>query len=204
MSNENLKKKVLEWFSKEDQEDEKTEKFETVVLADDMEVEVQPALEAGAAIVATLEGEPQPMPIGEYILKDGRTIVIEEAGVIASISAVEEDQEQETTEDMEGENKEQAQVKKIIERIESEKIFEKLNEAEKTNKFLKEENEALKTELTDYKKVMTEQFEALKTFTQEVFTELLDEPSKEPVKKPAFNPFKKDKKENIFLTTKND
>jgi len=98
-------------------------------------------------------------------------------------------------------NQEQ-KVKRIIESIVSEKIFE----IEKVNAFLKAENEALKKDQVDlkadfaaFKKEQTESFESLKTFSKEVFDELLDEPVKESVKT-KFNPFKTEKKGNMFLT----
>jgi len=143
-----------------------------------------------------LDGEPQPAPVGEHELEDGRVIVIEEAGIIAAINEPEVVVEEEPMADKS--TPEQAQVKKIIERIESEKIFEKIAELEETVKFLKEENEALKAEFTENKGEAKDEFKKLKDFSEEVFKTLLDEPSKEPVKK-QFNPFKKEKKGNIFL-----
>ena len=200
MTKEELKDKVASFFNKEEDakiEEPKKEDFESVLLVDgETELTIEPAVEVGAAVVIMLDGEPQPAPVGEHELEDGRVIVIEEAGVIAAINepevVVEEDpMANEST-------PEQAQVKKIIERIESEKIFEKIAELEETVKFLKEENEALKAEFTENKDEAKDEFKKLKDFSEEVFKTLLDEPSKEPVKK-QFNPFKKEKKGNIFL-----
>jgi hypothetical protein len=87
-------------------------------------------------------------------------------------------------------------VKVLEQKIE----IQKIESLEKENKFLKEENEAFKSEMVDFKKSINEQFDSLKTFSKEIFEELLDEPTKSPVK-PVFNPFKKEGKENIF--TKN-
>ena len=200
MTKEELKDKVVSFFNKEEEvkiEEPKKEGFESVLLVDgETELTIEPAVEVGAAVVIMLDGEPQPAPVGEHELEDGRVIVIEEAGVIAAINEPEVVVEEEP---MANESTpEQAQVKKIIERIESEKIFEKIAELEETVKFLKEENEALKAEFTENKNEAKDEFNKLKDFSEEVFKTLLDEPSKEPVKK-QFNPFKKEKKGNIFL-----
>ena len=200
MTKEELKDKVVSFFNKEEEvkiEEPKKEGFESVLLVDgETELTIEPAVEVGAAVVIMLDGEPQPAPVGEHELEDGRVIVIEEAGVIAAINEPEVVVEEEPMADKS--TPEQAQVKKIIERIESEKIFEKIAELEETVKFLKEENEALKAEFTENKSEAKDEFKKLKDFSEEVFKTLLDEPSKEPVKK-QFNPFKKEKKGNIFL-----
>ena len=200
MTKEELKDKVASFFNKEEDakiEEPKKEGFESVLLVDgETELTIEPAVEVGAAVVIMLDGEPQPAPVGEHELEDGRVIVIEEAGIIAAINEPEVVVEEEP---MANESTpEQAQVKKIIERIESEKIFEKIAQLEETVKFLKEENEALKAEFTENKNESKDEFNKLKDFSEEVFKTLLDEPSKEPVKK-QFNPFKKEKKGNIFL-----
>ena len=200
MTKEELKDKVVSFFNKEEEvkiEEPKKEGFESVMLVDgETELTIEPAVEVGAAVVIMLDGEPQPAPVGEHELEDGRVIVIEEAGIIAAINEPEVVVEEEPM--AEKSTPEQAQVKKIIERIESEKIFEKIAQLEETVKFLKEENEALKAEFTENKNEAKDEFNKLKDFSEEVFKTLLDEPSKEPVKK-QFNPFKKEKKGNIFL-----
>jgi hypothetical protein len=200
MTKEELKDKVVSFFNKEEDakiEEPKKEGFESVMLVDgETELTIEPAVEVGAAVVIMLDGEPQPAPVGEHELEDGRVIVIEEAGIIAAINEPEVVVEEEPMADKS--TPEQAQVKKIIERIESEKIFEKIAQLEETVKFLKEENEALKAEFTENKNESKDEFNKLKDFSEEVFKTLLDEPSKEPVKK-QFNPFKKEKKGNIFL-----
>ena len=200
MTKEELKDKVASFFNKEEDakiEEPKKEGFESVLLVDgETELTIEPAVEVGAAVVIMLDGEPQPAPVGEHELEDGRVIIIEEAGIIAAINEPEVVVEEEPMADKS--TPEQAQVKKIIERIESEKIFEKIAELEETVKFLKEENEALKAEFTENKSEAKDEFKKLKDFSEEVFKTLLDEPSKEPVKK-QFNPFKKEKKGNIFL-----
>jgi len=175
---------------------ETSEKFETVLLADGAtEVTIEPAIEVGAAIVLTAEdGTPVAAPAGEYELQDGRLIVVAEEGVVAEVReavAEEEPMAQDTPENAE-------QVKRIIERIEKEKIFEKVEELESKLaakedevKFLKEENEAL-----------TVSFNDLKTFTKETFETLLEEPTKEPVVKEKKIGFSSSKESNMFFNLK--
>lgn len=195
---ENEKKKsildrVNQFFSSNDidakviepTEEERTskEKFETVLLVDGVtEVTIEPAIEMGAAIVLTAEdGTPVPAPVGEYELQDGRVLVVAEDGVVAEVK----DAEMPTEEPLADDTPAQAdKVKRIIERIESEKIFEKLNELEETVKFLKEENETLTAKLSE----VQDEFTKTQEFTKETFNEVVElvgnEPSKDPVKKP--------------------
>lgn len=197
MTKEELKHKVLQYFGSEEA---KEEKFVEAVLVDGTKVEVQPALEAGAAIVVYGEdGNPVPAPVGEHELESGEVVVVEEEGVVAEVRAPQvEEEAQEEAEEMNEESKEKAQVKKIIERIESEKIFEKIADLEKTVKFLKEENEALKADFTENKEGLNKEFKDLKEFNKQFMNEVLEEPVKEPVKEIS-HPFKKKEKKNMFL-----
>lgn len=187
---ETILNKVREFFSSHDidaevvvktEEAETKEKFETVMLVDGVtEVTIEPAVEVGAAVVLTSEdGTPVPAPAGEYELQDGRVLVVAEEGVLGEIKeAIQE-------EPMANENPEQAdKVKRIIERIESEKIFSAIDELKETVKFLKEENEALTSKLSD----VEDEFSKTKQFTKQTFETLLGEPSKEPVVKEKVNP----------------
>lgn len=145
------------------------DKFETVLLVDgETEVTVEPAIEVGAAIVIAAEdGTPVAAPAGEYELQDGRVLLVEEDGIVAAVNMPAEEEAEEPMAEDTPNNAEK--VKRVIERIEKEKIFEKQEETDNTVKFLKEENEALKSELVD-----------LKSFVKETFDALLSEPSKEP------------------------
>ena len=188
---ETLLDKVREFFTANEVEAEiveKTEKFESMLLADGVtEVTIEPAVEVGAAIVIAAEdGTPIAAPASEYELQDGRVVVVAEDGVIAEVREASTDEVEEPMAD--DQPKEADKVKRIIERIESEKIFEKVTELEvslskeaELNKFLKEENETL-----------TDNFNELKTFVKDTLETLLAEPSKEPVKvKDSFKEFSK-------------
>ena len=156
---------------KKGNEDLKPEKFEDVLLNDGVTtVTIEPAVEAGAAIVIVdSEGNPVAAPAGEYILQDGRTVVVEEPGVVMEVRDA---QVEEVEEPMKEESTTGVNPKQVIERIETEKIFSRLAEVEKTVKFLKEENEILKSELVQAQKDNVE-----------IFSKLLSEPSQEPVVK---------------------
>lgn len=159
--------------------DVKSEAFETVLLVDGTtEVTIEPAIEVGAAIVITAEdGTPVAAPIGEYELQDGKIIVVAEDGVVAEVREGEEVIEEEPM--SEDKPEEPNQVKRIIERIESEKIFSSIEELKETVKFLKEENEALLARLSE----VEDSFSKTQDFTKQTFETLLGEPSAEPVVK---------------------
>ena len=156
-------------------EEPKQEKFEELMLVDGTtKVTIEPAVEVGAAIVLyDAEGNPVPAPVGSYELQDGRVIVVEADGVIASIT----EPMAEGGEEMEGEIKKDAtpaneSVKRLIERIEKVSEYSKqVEDLKKENDFLHKELDALKIQNAEFKKQ-----------TEETFAKLLSEPAKEPVK----------------------
>jgi hypothetical protein len=80
--------------------------------------------EAGAEVFIVTEDEKVALPVGEYKLVDGETLVVEEEGIIASIGAVEEAPEEEEVEaekkEMNYATKEELQeVKEMVEEIKS-------------------------------------------------------------------------------------
>ena len=95
----------------------------TVVSAD--------AFEKGKEIFIVTDDEKIAMPVGEYILEDGRLVVVEEEGLIADVREVSDEvpakeEEVEETEDLEEEVKEEmsyatkeelAEVKTMVEEI---------------------------------------------------------------------------------------
>ena len=73
------------------------------------------AFEKGKEIFIVTDDEKIAMPVGEYILEDGRLVVVEEEGVIADVREVSDEvpakeEEVEETEDLEEEKKEMADV----------------------------------------------------------------------------------------------
>ena len=80
-------------------------KAEEVVLAtmnlDNGTVIEAEEFSAGKEVFIVTEEDKVPMPIGEYTLEDGRAVVVEEEGIIASIAeAAEEVAEEEAKEEM--------------------------------------------------------------------------------------------------------
>ena len=206
MSKQTLKDKFKEFFKENPEAKEavsKAMKFEKAMLVDGTEVTVEPALEVKAAmVVMNAEGEPIAAPIGEYQLEDGRVIVVEVEGIIAEIKEpmLEEEEIEPIVEEPMNADSEQ-KVKRIIESIVKEKIFE----VAKINAFLKAENETLKKDFVElqanFSKFKTEQaqeFESLKKFSAEMFSDLLDEPAQTPVKEKFSLTGNSDKKPNLF------
>lgn len=153
----------------------KVEKFEELLLIDGAtKVTIEPAVEVGAAIVLyDSEGTPVPAPVGEYELQDGRKVVVEVEGVIASITeATAEGEELDAEVKTEAPAPANENVKRLIERIEKVSEFSKeIEDLKKENDFLHKENDALKLQFADLKKA-----------TEEAIAKFGAEPSKEPVK----------------------
>lgn len=87
------------------------------------------AFEKGKEIFIVTDDEKIAMPVGEYILEDGRLVVVEEEGIIADVREVSDEvpdkEEVEETEDLEEEKEEMsyatkeelAEVKTMVEEI---------------------------------------------------------------------------------------
>ena len=68
------------------------------------------AFEKGKEVFIVTDDEKIAMPVGEYILEDGRLVVVEEEGVIADVREVSDEvpsKEEETTEDLKEEKEEE-------------------------------------------------------------------------------------------------
>ena len=113
------------------------------------------AFEKGKEIFIVTDDEKVAMPVGEYILEDGRLVVVEEEGIIADVREVSDEvpTKEEETEDLEEEVKEEmsyatkeelAEVKTMVEEIKAmlepkEEMSEEVKEEE-----VKEELSAVK------------------------------------------------------------
>ena len=114
------------------------------------------AFEKGKEIFIVTDDEKVAMPVGEYILEDGRLVVVEAEGIIADVREVSDEvpaKEEEETEDLEEEVKEEmsyatkeelAEVKTMVEEIKAmlepkEEMSEEVKEEE-----VKEELSAVK------------------------------------------------------------
>lgn len=155
-------------------------KFLDATLENGTLVQIEPALEIGAAvIVVDADGNPQPAPDAEHVLADGTKITTVEALITEITPAEEEVLEEEVEEEMEAEAPTQEQVaKKVVESIIKESHFAK-------EESLNELKEELKAEFA-------KEVEALKSAMFKAFEEFGKSEEKEPTKKP--NKFKKEKK----------
>jgi len=119
------------------------------------------AFEKGKEIFIVTDDEKVAMPVGEYILEDGRLVVVEEEGIIADVREVSDEvpakeEEVEETEDLEEEVKEEmsyatkeelAEVKTMVEEIKAmlepkEEIVEEVKEELSAVKPIKHNPEA--------------------------------------------------------------
>ena len=65
-------------------------KFEDAQLEDGTVISAD-VFEVGASVFIMIEEEKQALPVGEYVMADGKLLVVEEEGIIASIGEVEEE-----------------------------------------------------------------------------------------------------------------
>ena len=137
--------------------------------------------EAGAEVFIVTEDEKVALPVGEYKLIDGETLVVEEEGIIASIGAVEEAPEEEVEaekEEMNYATKEELQeVKEMVEEIKA--------------ILLPKKEEEMAEEPVGENSVKSEE-----TTTKTVYAE--KEELSEPVQKVTHNP-EKENKPNLNL-----
>ena len=136
--------------------------------------------EAGNEIFIVTEDQKVALPIGQYKLIDGETLIVEEEGIIASIGAVEEAPEEEVEaekEEMNYATKEELQeVKEMVEEIKS---------------MLEPKEEEMAEEPVGENSVKSEE-----TTTKTVYAE--KEELSEPVQKVTHNP-EKENKPNLNL-----
>jgi len=116
--------------------------------------------EAGNEIFIVTEDEKVAMPIGEYKLLDGESLIVEEEGIIASIGAAEAEEEVEAAEEKEEMNyatkEELAEVKEMVEEIKS-MLEPKEEMAEETENSIKSEETTTKTVYAEKEELSTEE-----------------------------------------------
>lgn len=136
------------------------------VLSMDVKL-AQMKLEDGITVIEAEEFEPDysvgivtedgivPMPVGEYKLEDGKILVVEVEGVIASIKEEEAEAPQEEVpvieeapeEVIEPEMSQEApKAKRIVESVSKETFFAEIEKLRQEFSLIKQENEALKAE----------------------------------------------------------
>ena len=128
-------------------------KLETMKLSDGVTVLEAEMFEAGNEVFVVTEDEQKiALPIGEYELEDGRILVVVEEGVISEIKEKEAEEEEAPEEaPIEEEAKKEQEMetskaapKKIVESMIKESFFSEIES-------LKNENNALKAELSKLK-----------------------------------------------------
>jgi len=133
--------------------------------------------EAGAEVFIVTEDEKVALPVGEYKLVDGESLIVEEEGIIASIGAAEEEEVEAEKEEMNYATKEELQeVKEMVEEIKS---------------MLEPKEEEMAEEPVGENSVKSEE-----TTTKTVYAE--KEELSEPVQKVTHNP-EKENKPNLNL-----
>ena len=122
------------------------------------------SFEAGSEVFIVTEDEMVALPVGEYKLEDGETLIVEEEGIIASVGAIEEEVEEEVEaaedkkEEMEYATKaELSEIKAMIDEIKamiepkeemSEEGVSSIKSEETTTKTVYAEKEEVKEELS--------------------------------------------------------
>ena len=173
-------------------EQRKLEDGVTTIEADAFEPEAE-------VVIITEDDQRIPLPVGEYKLEDGTTLVVTEEGIIAEIRAeaeVEEEVDEEVVEAPaeEEEMKKETPVKKTVESIVKETFFTEIEALKKENEELKAEVEQLsKVEKTT--EVSSEKTTELSEEVKEEKTELTTEDLDPAVKPISFNPENKEAKE---------
>lgn len=117
-------------------------KLEQAKLQDGVTIVEADSFEAGESIVVVTEDDQRiALPIGEYVMENGMTIVVAEEGVISEIKEMEEP-EQETEIEVEAEKKpenDMAKIKKTVESMVKETFFAEIEIKDKEIERLKAE-----------------------------------------------------------------
>lgn len=172
--------------------------FISATLESGESVEIEPAVEVGAAVVIIKEGEVIPAPDAVHILVSGESIVTVD-GIITELIPVEEvaeEGEQEMGEPVT--ETEEQKVKKVVESIIKESHFVSQTALEEVSASIKEAFNSLLDER------LAKQEEQLHAILMLGFESIEKAPEKQPTKKPKFSATEKKKSwtEN-FNKTKN-
>jgi len=117
-------------------------KLEQAKLQDGVTIVEADSFEAGESIVVVTEDDQRiPLPMGEYVMENGMTIVVAEEGVISEIKEMEEP-EQETEIEVEAEKKpenDMTKIKKTVESMVKETFFSEIQSKDQEIERLKAE-----------------------------------------------------------------
>lgn len=124
-------------------------KLEQAKLVDGATVEAEQFAPEFSIGIVTEDGI-VPMPVGSYETEDGKIIVVEQEGIIASVEdKPAEEPEAEVEVEVEAEKEQPVQAKRIVESVSKETFFAEIEK-------MKKENEALRLELESLKKLEVE------------------------------------------------
>ena len=144
----NLGNILTKLSTEEKVEETKEVKLATMMLADGETIIEADEFVEGQSVFVVTEDARVPLPIGEYALEDGQVLMVEEEGVIASVSAPQEEEEapaEAPAEEVEQSAEEvKPQAKKVVESNTKETHFSK-----EEFDSLKSEVESLKTQLSE-------------------------------------------------------
>lgn len=193
--------KLIKFANDREDEENKLDKFEDLVLNGGGMVMIEPTVESGSAIAIQVDDTWVPAPPSEYQLEDGRVITVVEDGIIDSVveaTGGEDEEAPVVDEEMESEKS----VKRVIESIVKEKVFasqEGADELMKQVKFLLESVE----KLTQEKAELEDKFSKLSDFSEDMLKKFYSEPAAEPVVKNK-NPLKGEAKTSVFSLRSNN
>jgi len=143
----NLGNILTKLSTEEKVEETKEVKLATMMLADGETTIEADEFSEGQSVFVLTEDARIPLPVGEYQLEDGQILVVEEEGVIASVSAPQQEEEEAPAEAEEVEQSAEEvkpQAKKVVESNTKETHFSK-----EEFDSLKSEVESLKTQLSE-------------------------------------------------------
>ena len=117
-------------------------KLEQAKLQDGVTIVEADSFESGESIVVVTEDDQRiPLPMGEYVMENGMTIVVVEEGIISEVKEMEQP-EQETEIEIEAEKKpenDMTKIKKTVESMVKETFFSEIQSKDKEIERLKSE-----------------------------------------------------------------
>ena len=143
------------------------------------------SFEAGSNVFIVSDGEKIPMPIGEYTTDDGKKLVVEEEGVIASFNLEDEKEEEMEHEDdhKEMEDKKEELEDEVVEVEAPAEIAPEIEEVvEAVVEVIAPVIEEVKAEIEKMKKDMYEEEEKEEEMEEDKKKEELSKPARKPLK----------------------
>jgi len=196
---EEIKAAVKDAFNDIEDSTATTQKYIDETLADGTPIMVEPAVEVGAAVTVSMDGEIVPAPDGDHELADGKIIrtmggIIEEVISPDGEVVVEEEMSDKVTPEPKAE---MPSPKSVIERTEIEKKFKAqekaLAERDEKIKELETANTELKEKFEKAEKENTEKLDKLSEQMAEAVEAVLEFNSIQPTQKPKTSVNKIDK-----------